>query len=349
MKWPSGQNLPWTHAKPTFSEAWFSRHCGLRFGREYHMDPILRTEQDRQAMRLLYDRFGKHHLGQQDPAPRPDTEICGHRLPPALLGCEMVYQDDQAPTNRHLPTAGADQIASIARPDLRTNPWAREFRRQAGILVEKYGRVDSEINYGGPLNIATTVLGEEAYAGLLEAPHAMTRFLSMVADLCIECDDQLVAPFIPDGGSGRRLFIGNCPVMMISPETYRDVILPVDLDIRHRTAHFGLHHCGPMDRYLADYRALAPIEYIEVGWGSDIAAVRAAFPDTLLDLMINVYDAARMSGEVMCEVIADMVQAARPFTLVRDVWLADVGPDVHDDVIASFVEAVDRAFEHGSD
>lgn len=65
MKWYAGQNLPLTHAKPTFSEAWFHSNYGLTFGERYCFDPVFRTEQDREAMRLLYDRFGEAGIGEK--------------------------------------------------------------------------------------------------------------------------------------------------------------------------------------------------------------------------------------------------------------------------------------------
>jgi len=58
MKWCSGENLPVTHARPAFSEAWFHQHYGLDFGERYYTDPIFRTEQDREALRLVHERFG---------------------------------------------------------------------------------------------------------------------------------------------------------------------------------------------------------------------------------------------------------------------------------------------------
>jgi hypothetical protein len=71
MKWYSGENLPRTHARPTtFSEAWLHQRYGLEFGKRCFMDPLFRTEQDRQAHRLLYVRFGSLGLGQKDPSPQ---------------------------------------------------------------------------------------------------------------------------------------------------------------------------------------------------------------------------------------------------------------------------------------
>ena len=343
MKWYNGENLPKTHARPSFSEAWFHARYGMTFGAQYCSDPVFRTEQDREARRLLYGHFGHAGIGEKDPKPRPHLEVCGHRFLPGLLGCQIIFQDDQAPTCHHLPITSAAAIAAIPRPDLATNRWAQEFRRQGAVLVDRYSSVDAAINFGGPLNGAVTILGNEGLLYLSESPEIMTAFLTKLADVCVEAHDQLTAAFDATAAHDRRLFIGNCPVMMISPGTYTSVVLPADRHYRQQIAHFGLHHCGAMDPYLEAYQQLEPIDYIEVGWGSSVAAVRRAFPESKLDLMINIYDLQKMSQPEMRELIARMVREAGPKERLRDVWVADIGPEVPDALVLEFVDAVNAA------
>jgi hypothetical protein len=370
MKWYAGENLPATHAKPTFSEAWFHRRFGFEFGERYFTDPIWRTEQDRQARRVLYERFGALGLGSSDPRPQPHLEICGHRFLPALLGCEIHYEVDQAPAARHLSVASAGELSKLPKPDLIANCWAREFRRQAQVLFDRYGHVDASINHGGPLNVASNTLGSPAFLWLAEASGPVREFLRSVAELCLETYDQLTLPFSQDRcekaligktetgetpvlrsaglDQGRELFIGNCPVMMLAPRTYREEVLPADQYLRRGVKRFGLHHCGPMDRYLEDYKSLAPCEYIEVGWGSTVSKVRSAFPTTTLDLMINIPAVQSMPPDCLAEALREMVAQAAPSALIRDIFMADLGPEVPDAMVENFVAAVNRAFGPGS-
>jgi uroporphyrinogen-III decarboxylase len=343
LKSYAGQNLPATHARPTFSEAWFHQNYGLTFGERYYLDPILRTEQDREALRLLYDRFGQAGIGEKDPQPRPNVEICGHRLISALFGCEIAYQDNQAPSARHLSISSADEIAAIPRPDVATNRWAQEFRRQAAILLDRYHAVDSIINHGGPINAASSILGGDALLYLSDAPAVMTAFLNVIADVCVESYDRLTVPFSPQMGAAREMFIGNCPVIMMSPQMYRQAVLPADQRLRRQVHRFGLHHCGVMDRYLETYKCLEPMEYLEVGWGTDLAAARRAFPTAIFDLMINIYDLQNMPQSSIREKVANMLEQAQPVSLVRDFFVADIGPDVPDAKVLEFIEAVDLA------
>ncbi len=344
MKWYSGENLPVTHARPTFSEAWFHKHYGLQFGERYSTDPIFRAEQHQEALRLVHERFGALGLGKEDPKPQPHLEICGHRFLPALLGCEVFYQPDQPPAVHHLPVKSAQELAAVPKPDLATNRWAREFRRQAEALLARYGCVDATINHGGPLNVAANALGTDAFLYLAEPTEEFQGFLRMLAELCVETYDQLTLPFNPHLDPGRELFIGNCPVVMIDPETYRKEVFPADSYLRGRVKKFGLHHCGAMDRYLTDYQRLGPCEYIEVGWGSTLTSVRQAFPSTTLDLMINIPAVQAMPQDRLTETLREMVAQAAPRALIRDIFMADVGPDVPDATVARFVEAVNSGF-----
>jgi len=344
MKWYSGENLPVTHARPTFSEAWFHQHYGLEFGEKYFMDAVFRTEQDREAVRVLHERFGALGLGKKDPPPQPHLEICGHRFLPALLGCEVVYQADQPPAIKHLEANSAAEVAAISRPDLLVNRWANEFRAQAKALMTRYGRVDATINHSGPLNVAVNALGTAAFLCLAEPSPEFRGFLQLIAELCLETYDRLTLPFNPDLDPGGELFIGNCPVIMLDPATYRTEVFPADQLLRTHTKRFGLHHCGSMDRYLDEYKALGSCEYIEVGWGSNLAKVRGAFPGTTLDLMINIPAVQDMPSDRLADTLRDMIDQAAPRAMIRDIFMADVGPDVPDATVQNFVEAVNAAF-----
>ncbi len=166
----------------------------------------------------------------------------------------------------------------------------------------------------------------------------------MIAELCVESYDHLTLPFSPGSDPARELFVGNCPVMLLDPGTYRREVLPADRHLRSQVTKFGLHHCGPMDRYLGDYQTLAPLEFLEVGWGSTVSRVRAAFPTTLLDLMINIPAVTGMSAASLSETLQEMIRQAAPRALIRDIFLADIGPDVADATVEHFVQAVNDAF-----
>jgi len=64
----------------------------------------------------------------------------------------------------------------------------------------------------------------------------------------------------------------------------------------------------------------------------------------MLDLMINIPAVQDMPQDRLTEILRQMVAQAAPRALIRDVFMADVGPDVPDEIIERFVEAVNAAF-----
>jgi hypothetical protein len=191
------------------------------------------------------------------------------------------------------------------------------------------------------LNGAVTILGNEALLYLSESPEIMKGLLSTIAAVCVESRDKLTGKFDPQAADSREMFIGNCPVLMISPQTYSEVVLPADRRLRNRFKMFGLHHCGPMDRYLEAYKELEPLEFVEAGWGSNVAAVRRAFPNAKFDSMISIFDLENMTQPAVRELIVNMFRKTGSLSRLRDVWVADIGPEVPYETVLDFVEAVD--------
>lgn len=69
-----------------------------------------------------------------------------------------------------------------------------------------------------------------------------------------------------------------------------------------------------MDPYLEEYEKLQLIKLIEVGWGSNVAGVRKAFPDATLDLMVNICDLQHKSYTRLRETVAGKIQQAAPIS-----------------------------------
>ena len=85
-----------------------------------------------------------------------------------------------------------------------------------------------------------------------------------------------------------RIFLhANCSVQMISPNSYREMQLPVESRMAARMQPFGIHHCGDNLHKIAPVYAELPLSYVEVGWGSDVALCRGTLPDVFMNLRLN--------------------------------------------------------------
>jgi hypothetical protein len=104
---------------------------------------------------------------------------------------------------------------------------------------------------------------------------------------------------------------GNCPAILLSPELYRKVVLPVDMWIRQQCTGFGLHHCGVFDNYAELYTALCPTS-IDVGGLSDYRKLRQHFPDTMCSYIINPESIEGQPCEAIDSVINNVITGGGP-------------------------------------
>jgi hypothetical protein len=100
----------------------------------------------------------------------------------------------------------------------------------------------------------------------------------------------------------------DCPV--ISPDNYRELILPYELEWER--FHKGLiyfHSCGNLSKLLPDIRTLRSLEMLHVGPWTDMDAALALFGgDTVFDVCLDpIDDVLRASDERMEEKLKSIV------------------------------------------
>jgi hypothetical protein len=54
-----------------------------------------------------------------------------------------------------------------------------------------------------------------------------------------------------------------------------------------RAGTYGIHHCGNNLQRFAPLYAEVPLEFVDVGWGSDVAQCSRALPDAFLNLRLS--------------------------------------------------------------
>ena len=183
-----------------------------------------------------------------------------------------------------------------ARSTIRLPGWRPEYRRLAQRGV--------------------SLLRPEPLRRLLRGARRVRRVLEIIAELIVD-----VASYVRErtgscsiavtawSSGWTRLFIhANCSVQMISPHSYRALHLPVEQRMAARIQPFGIHHCGNNMQRVAPVYAEPGIAFADVGWGSDLAACRAALPDTFLNLRLS---PVRMLTCTPQEMVADVEQLLR--------------------------------------
>ena len=320
-----------------FSPKWYHDRFGIEFTERFWLDPIARTELNRSMRRVLSETFADVGLGEADPKPMPTIEAYGHRFMSAYWGCQIHYQPDQAPAAIALDDP-AGRVESLQPPAIDVSLVVERALKDAALLANRYGGCEGAFNEGSPLNNAVSVLGEEILAAIVERPQAAQRILKLMAQAILTLHDRVTARI--NRTSGRTIRgLGNCPVCMISPKSYEQVVLPVDQWYLNQIGGRGLHHCGAFHPYAEVYKALEP-DGLQIGYLSDRRVSRAAFPNTPISLLLEASAIAGQTPARVQNLVREMVDEASPKHLVTDIAVIDVGPEVSDEVVRAFVTSL---------
>jgi len=264
-----------------FYPDWFYRQYGISFGRKYYFDPETRVAARMEIERRLYERFGDVGLGNPDPQPKPLITF-GMVMLPSIFGCEIVYKDDALPWAMPL-NLSEDAIMKLEAPAIFSTYPMTEMIKQIDYLKNKYGKVVGDINTTGVQNLALKIRGDQLYIDFFENP-ALCRHL---LGICAACMIQLFEFNRKTAGTGaidvtpmcdpRLCVLPNCTAEQISLETYENHVLEYDNEVADACHPIGIHHCGSVDQVLDGYAKVHHLEFIEIGFGSDVRRTREVF------------------------------------------------------------------------
>ncbi len=278
-----------------FAPDWWYLHYGIAFDRPFYLDGDRRIECD-QTMRLaLYERFG---LGEPDPQPRPiigSRHVAGGFVIPALFGLEIRFSADAAPWP--VPAnLSREQVLALEAPDLESTWPMRELLADLEALEAEWGHALGDVDTDGLLNTALQLRGEQLFVDFYQDPDLVHHLLDVLAQTTVlvarSFRSRTGSCAISTNRSVRHvdpaLYLhSNCSVQMISPALFEEFLLPYELYLAERLQPYGIHHCGDnLHRYTSAYGRV-PLSFLDVGWGSDVVQVRAAFPAAFLNLRLS--------------------------------------------------------------
>ncbi|MFH1480140.1 MAG: dihydropteroate synthase, partial [Pseudomonadota bacterium] len=275
-----------------FYPDWFYSHYGISFNHKYYFDPETRVEARMEIDKRLYERFGDVGLGDPNPKPKPLITF-GMVMLPAVFGCEIIFKDDALPWAIPL-NLSADAVMKLTVPDIFNTYPMTEVIRQIEYFKDKYGKVVGDINVTGVQNLALKIRGDQLYIDYFENPKLCHHLLK----LCTECIIQLFQFIYKITGTGAvdvtpmcdpRLFvIPNCTVEQISLDTYEKYVLEYDNRVADACRPLGIHHCGSVNQVMEGYARVRNLEFIEIGFGSDVQRTREVFgPQVAVNARIN--------------------------------------------------------------
>jgi uroporphyrinogen-III decarboxylase len=339
-----------------FNPNWWHQTAGICFDRPFYLDHQARIQNDVIMRRVLYERYGQLDLGEPDPQPRPiigSLFVAGGFVIPALLGAEIWFAPDAAPQPRPLHL-NPEQIEGLQKPDFRQTWPMTELIAQMDALEAEWGYLVGDLNTDGLLNAAYHLYGADLFADIYQAPQRVTALLELIAELIVEvaayvrertgtCSisvNRMVARVAPD-----CFLHANCSVPMISPQSYRAMQLPIEKQMATRLQPFGIHHCGDnLQRYAGAYAEFHP-DFVDVGWGSDVAACRKALPHAFFNLRLSPVRMLTCTPEEIAADTEALLRAADPLGLAG-VCCINMDYGTPDDNLFAMYEVVEKYRRH---
>ena len=304
-----------------FHARWWHENHGIIFDEGFFLDPCRRVEDERRMRAALYDRFGDLGLGEKDAKPRPVIGpvllATGHVLP-TLFGCDVVFREDTGAEVVAL-SLSAEEVMALELPDLAKHPIWQAHMAMMDALEEEFGYLEGDIPVHGVINAALDIRGVDFLIDLLENPTLVDHLGWLIAQTSAAMASTLRQRTGSSSISINRIIahidpsihiVPNCSLQMISPKTYEERLLKFDHYLVQELAPGGFHHCGSNGHLHAPVYAKANPVYMDVGWGSDVAAVRRALPDAWLSLRLGPVKLLTCSVQEVYEDVWRLLDAA---------------------------------------
>ena len=297
--------------------SWWHAHAGITFDEDFFYHPAKRVESERRMEKVLHDRFGQFGLGADHDRDLPVIGAVHNAagfMVSEMLGCEVRYKADSAPE-----VVPAQRKSLVIDPDEAfRSPAAKRYERLRDQLKARFGRVLGDINWGGVLNLALDLRGQDIFLDMVDEPEKTKRVFRKLAEVI----DRFTAGIQAETGTSsisvnrnvrhfrQPVFLhSECAHTMISLRNYEEFLMPVDEEWSRRRRPFGIHHCGKdPHRFAAAYARLPRLDFLDVGWGGDVALLRRHLPRTFFNIRLDPVSIVRMTPAEIRETIIRLVR-----------------------------------------
>ena len=326
-----------------FEPAWFVQRCGVDLGERFHRDPYVRCG--------MLERM-KHALSRRFPTvPCWDTSRCddlatlsgvyGAYPVPYAFGLPLVYAPDRWPALDPSRRLSVEEIEGLQAEAVLKSPAVEELFGQIDTIEHEWGTVHGYPNWQGVLNNAFNLRGQDLFLDMHDKPELVMHFLEVITEVMIRLARRVQKRQRASGFAVDQLSVSNCVMNMISPQAYEQFVYPFDRRIALSFVRFGVHTCNwDITPYIGVLGRLPKLGYLDMGIASDLAAVKAAFPETYRAVL---YSPVRLQEAALGEIRADLTRVYRQLAPC-DVVMADIQASTPDERVAEFL-AICRQLE----
>ena len=338
---PAIGNEPFLRPEIGFTPSWFRAATGIDFGRKWHCEPAYRQKMLPAMLGEIKRLFSGSSIGGIDNPEKPTdllTGTYGCVGVAAIYGIPIIYAEDKWPKCER-SYLDDYQIENLEPPDLKINPFFQELMKQVDWIASNEGRVEGFINFQGVLNNAYRLRGGKIFYDIIDSPQRCRHLFDCICTTMIDAAMLLHTRQLQSGVKVDFSTVSNCLVNMVSPEHYREMLLPFDQKIAETFGCIGIHNCSwNADAYIDDYASIPNVGYIDMGLDSNLVKARKAFTGARRALVYKPTDLVNKPAEA---IEADLEKIAAEYAPC-DIVVGDIEADTPDERIVAFLKLCDR-------
>ncbi len=296
---------------------WWYKNTGVTFDHDFFYHPLKRVESEQKMEKTLYEKWGKYGLGKDKDVKRPEVgavHLAAGYFISEILGCDVVYTENHPP-----------QVKCMDRDNLAINPdnvfktkAYKNFENLCDSLKKKYGYLTGDINWGGILNVALDIRGQNLFLDMVMDPKGVYFFLDSIYKVISKMLGWMEKETGSTSISVNRiishfekpvLLHSECSHTMISCEDYEKHLMKYDILMGKGANPFGIHYCGfDPHRYAETFAKLPRLDFLDVGWGGDIKELREHLPGTFFNIRLSPVEIAQQTNDEIKETITRLVK-----------------------------------------
>jgi len=230
------------------------------------------------------------------------------------------------------------------------SPAYKKLERLVDALKTRYGGLTGDVNWGGILNVALDLRGQALLMDLIDKPDESRRFLAGVAavierftqDLGRETGTTSISVNRTVRHLARPVYLhSECTHTMISVADYERFLMPFDQAWSQSYRPFGIHYCGTdPHRYAEAFAKLPHLDFLDVGWGGNVATLRRHLPDTFLNMRLSPVEIVHQTADQIRRTVRRLVlDSVNPY--LTGVCCINTDDQVTDEQIAAIFEEVE--------
>ncbi|HBO44468.1 MAG TPA: hypothetical protein DD670_11150 [Planctomycetaceae bacterium] len=329
--------------------SWWNRHEGITFDEDFFFHPARRVEVERKMEKALHDRWGRFGLGADYDKDLPvvgPVHLAAGYLISEMLGCRVDYLEAAAP-----------QVIPADIAELRVSPEAafespafRRFTELTDGLKARHGALLGDVNFAGILNTAIDLRGQTLFIDMIDQPKEVETLLAGIGEVIERFTDKMTRETGTTSISVNRVvrhfpqpiyLHSECSHVMISTSQYEKFLMKYDTAWSEFHRPFGIHYCGEdPHRFARVFAQLPHLDFLDVGWGGDVAVLREHLPDTFLNIRYSPVEIVKQSPDEICDTLRRLVHASgNPY--LTGVCCINMDDQVTDEQVTTIFETVE--------